>query len=97
MPEVPKYYLGADPGEKGGIAVIDDAADCVLLRKMPETAAELLQLVRSITFPIAKAGLERIDPRPTTFMMQGKWVRSILRSTCIIYGLSSASHGVARL
>ena len=103
MPKLPrlntKYYLGMDPGEKGGLAVL--CADGLLCsyHKMPETALELWQLVDKLSnsFAVDKAVIERIDPRPTVWFDKTTQQRksSILRSTCIIYGDYLQLHMVA--
>lgn len=87
--EPQRYYLGADPGETGGIAVITSDGSWVFCEKMPTTAKRLLDMLRNVVseLPIAAAAIERIDPRPTGYKdKSGKWMQSILRSTCIIYG-----------
>lgn len=89
MPDLNRYYLGADPGEKGALAIISDSGVAIAVEPVPKTARQLLQGTRVLTraIPIAASALERIDPRPTGFKdKSGKWVQSILRSTCIIYG-----------
>lgn len=83
-----KYFMGLDPGEKGGIAIVDDCKLVVALEKIPDSAEALLQLIRSLlrSYPVERTYIERIDPRPTYFKKGGKWTSSILRSTCILYG-----------
>ena len=94
-----RFYLGLDPGEKGALAMVDGLGKCVFLKKMPETAVGLAETVRwtrrGWLDPPSRlkmiAGIERIDPRPTTIpnpdkTSKQKWVKRILRSTCIIYG-----------
>ncbi len=90
LSEPHRYYLGADPGETGGITVITEDGLWVFCEKVPSTALRLLEMLRSVTneLDITASVLERIDPRPTGYKdkKSGKWVQSILRSTCIIYG-----------
>lgn len=89
MPDLNRYYLGADPGEKGALALITDTGMAVMADPVPSTARKLLDKIRGIVevAEVAACALERIDPRPTGFKdKSGKWVQSILRSTCIIYG-----------
>ena len=93
MPELPKsgprYYLGADPGESGGLAIIDAEGTLISVDPVPSTAKKLLDLLRLLkrVVPITHCAIERIDPRPTGFKdKSGKWVQSILRSTCVLYG-----------
>ncbi len=84
-----QFYLGADPGETGGITVLSDIGTWIFCEPMPRTAKKLLQQLRFITstVDIAACVIERIDPRPTGYKNKsGRWVQSILRSTCIIYG-----------
>jgi len=87
MPKL-NYFLGADPGEKGAVAVINSLGRPVFVQKMPANAYKLLEMLRSIKVKPTMSAIERIDPRPTGYMdkKSGKWVSSILRSTCIIYG-----------
>ena len=83
------YYLGADPGESGGIALINDDGHAVFAEKVPPTAKELLNYLRMLTteMNIVGSAIERIDPRPTGYKdRSGKFISTILRSSCIIYG-----------
>lgn len=86
----PQYYLGTDPGETGGIVVLSREGQWVFCERMPSTALRLLEMLRSVTseLDIVASIIERIDPRPTGYKDKatGKWMQSILRSTCIIYG-----------
>lgn len=85
----PRYYLGADSGEKGGLAIIDAKGNLISVDPVPSTAKKLLDLLKLLKYvvPITHCAIERIDPRPTGFKdKSGRWVQSILRSTCIIYG-----------
>ena len=83
-------YLGLDPGETGGLAVLSEDGEPVFVKKMPETARDLFSMMLSITscWSIKATVLERINPRPTRYFdkRSNVWVSTILRSTCIIYG-----------
>lgn len=39
-------HIGIDPGDNGGIAVLDDSGAVIFLRKMPETPQDLIDALR---------------------------------------------------
>jgi len=84
------FYLGADPGETGGIAMVNEDGVCVFAEKMPALAQGLLDMLRMLedNTEIVACAIERIDPRPTVYYdkKQKARISTILRSTCIIYG-----------
>ena len=84
------FYLGADPGEEGGVAVINSDGVCMFAEKMPPLAQGLLDMLRMLenNTEIVACAMERIDPRPTVYYdkKQKARISTILRSTCIIYG-----------
>lgn len=41
-----KYIIGIDPGDKGGIAVLDQAHKVIEVVKMPETPLDILEFLR---------------------------------------------------
>ena len=91
MPRLNSCYLGLDPGEKGGIAIVDDEGLCRFTKKMPPDARslwELMSMLKEAKFPIVATLIERIDPRPTRYFSKqtNTWISTILRSSCIIYG-----------
>lgn len=55
------YYHGYDPGQSGGIAVLDDCG-IVILRKMPATERDLWELVDNL--PHGHAIIEKVQGRP---------------------------------
>ena len=55
-----KYILGIDPGEKGGIAVLDEAHKVVEVTKMPETPMDILEFLRKYANEDAVAYMENV-------------------------------------
>lgn len=44
-----KYIIGIDPGDKGGIAVLDIEGGVVFVRKMPDTPQDILECLRKFS------------------------------------------------
>lgn len=42
------FYMGIDPGQHGGIAIVSDEGYISVLKKMPETEKDLLELLDTI-------------------------------------------------
>lgn len=59
-------YVGVDPGKNGGIARLDEAGAILLLAKMPESVADLLEALRGYSEPVAGvfALLESVHAMP---------------------------------
>ena len=82
-------YLGIDPGANGGMAALTNKL--VYIQPLSNlTLQETYHLLQAWTMDEGKiiACMEQQDPRPTKwFSKEGKkWMSSILRSTCILYG-----------
>lgn len=55
-----EYILGLDPGEKGGIAVLDKDGSVVEVSKMPMTMLDILSFLRSYPAETCVAYLENV-------------------------------------
>lgn len=55
-----KYILGLDPGEKGGIAVLDRDGDVIEVCKMPMTPFDILAFLRNYPADECVAYLENV-------------------------------------
>lgn len=66
MPEYPVLVAGLDPGSNGGIAFIsaDPAKPFVAAYKIPETRADVLELIREYQPYIIRAFAERVRSSP---------------------------------
>lgn len=82
----PVAYVGIDPGENGGIAVLSEQSTTTRdFSKL--TLTDYWEFLRSTaTSYSCTAVIEQIDPRPTRWFKNNILQSSILRSTCIIYG-----------
>ena len=55
-----KFYIGIDPGEKGGIAIIDRDRKVLEVVKMPETPQDILDFLREYSGQDVTAALENV-------------------------------------
>ncbi len=55
------FYLGIDPGGKGGLAAIDNSDNVYALKKMPDTLEEILQWCRMFEGTRCYAMLEEVS------------------------------------
>lgn len=55
-----RYIIGLDPGEKGGIAVLDKEGDIVEVSKMPMTMLDILSFLRNYPSDECVAYLENV-------------------------------------
>lgn len=55
-----RYIIGLDPGEKGGIAVLDKEGDVVEVSKMPITMLDILSFLRNYPSDECVAYLENV-------------------------------------
>lgn len=55
-----RYIIGLDPGEKGGIAVLDKEGDVVEVSKMPITMLDILSFLRNYPSEECVAYLENV-------------------------------------
>lgn len=87
------YYLGIDPGAKGGMACIlpDGSLDVM---KLPEDGDEIpiVEWISKYGYwasgKVARAAIERQTPRPTRWFDKKtkEWQSTVLASTCVLYG-----------
>ena len=56
-----KYIVGIDPGENGGIAVLDIGGSVVDVRKMPATPYDILEFLRGVVSSRTRDGLFSSD------------------------------------
>ena len=55
-----KYVIGIDPGDKGGIAVLDNAHKVIEVIKMPDTPLDILEFLRKYNPEETTAYLENV-------------------------------------
>ena len=55
-----KYIIGIDPGDKGGIAVLDNAHKVIDVVKMPDTPLDILEFLRKYNPDETAAYLENV-------------------------------------
>ena len=55
-----RYIIGLDPGEKGGIAVLDKEGDVIEVSKMPITMLDILSFLRNYPSDECVAYLENV-------------------------------------
>lgn len=58
------YYLGVDPGKKGGLCLLDYEQRVIVLEPMPATRRDLATLIRSLPSK-TRAVVERQSTRPS--------------------------------
>lgn len=79
-------YIGIDPGQNGGLVAISSDKK-IWYEPMPSTERDVIEWFRNL--PLSRVDtvmIERQIPRPTRFLVNGRWQSSILKSTCLLYG-----------
>ncbi len=59
-----KTIIGIDPGKSGGISVLQNGGTVPLAHKMPETAHELADLLKTFDLADAKCYVEKVHSSP---------------------------------
>lgn len=84
----PQYYLGIDPGQNGGIAVVDQDGNCTSLVRMPETEQDILCAI-PYGDTITLGTIEKVHSMP------GQGVSSTFKFGCGYGGLRMAMVALA--
>jgi crossover junction endodeoxyribonuclease RuvC len=77
MEESMKLFLGIDPGQSGGMALLDEEGRVVNVFPMPETEKDVVEVLFEYGSQIQMAVLEKVGPMPrqgissTAKFMQG--------------------------
>lgn len=82
-----RAFLGVDPGNEGAIALVDSTR--VVTQKIAKASVhQLARFIKDCSLLNCRAVIEQIIPRPTAWFDRkaGKFVSSILKSTCLLYG-----------
>lgn len=86
----PGLYCGIDPGQNGGIAILDGKGDIVGVWPMPETEHEVCELLSEFAPRLVLVMLEKVGPMPkqgiasTAKFMQGYgFLRGVLTALMV--------------